>query len=161
MWEIEMRFNGDVYDPAFDDERLSKQQDRIKLLMLDGLWRTLPEIEMITGDPPASISAQLRHLRKPRFGSFCVEKRSRGDRVSGLFEYRLLPATDQEKKEVLQTRNMLMSAIVAQLKEMCDFLEEGEYSNWVKVSRDLIQQSNKFKTSKVKRQRIGDEKCCV
>lgn len=56
--------------------------------MSDGVWRTLDQISEVTGDPPASVSAQLRHLRKPRFGAYLVEKRY----VSrGLFEYRVLP----------------------------------------------------------------------
>ncbi len=83
-------FNGPDYDPEFDDERLTKQLDRIFNLMKDGTWRTLSEISEITGDPPASVSAQLRHLRKERFGSHTVLKRNRGDREHGLFEYRLI-----------------------------------------------------------------------
>lgn len=83
-------FDGDDYEPDDDDGRLTKQHERIKVLMLDGEWRTLAEIEEVTGDPGASVSAQLRHLRKSRFGSYVVEKRARGDRVFGLFEYRLL-----------------------------------------------------------------------
>ncbi|KKL56177.1 hypothetical protein LCGC14_2247980, partial [marine sediment metagenome] len=39
------------------------------------LTETLCEIEDLTGDPPASISAQLRHLRKERFGAHTVERR--------------------------------------------------------------------------------------
>ncbi len=57
--------------------------------MRDGKWRTLDEIATFTGDPHASVSAQLRHLRKARFGGHKVEKRARGDRHCGLFEYRL------------------------------------------------------------------------
>lgn len=57
--------------------------------MMDHAWRTLDEISSLTGDPPASISAQLRHLRKERFGSHIVEKRRRGERETGLFEYRV------------------------------------------------------------------------
>lgn len=86
-----MRFNGSHYDGCADAPRLSRQHERIKSLMLDGVWRTLAEIEGLTGDPPASISAQLRHLRKPRFGAFIVEVQARGDRAGGLFEYRVLP----------------------------------------------------------------------
>ena len=86
-----MRFNGSDYDRAHDDARLSVQLIRIRALMRDGQWRTLAEIARDTGDPQASISAQLRHLRKPRFGSWVVEKRSRGVRKDGLYEYRLLP----------------------------------------------------------------------
>lgn len=40
-------------------------------------WLTLEELAGITRYPPASISAQLRHLRKPRHGGFRLEKRCR------------------------------------------------------------------------------------
>lgn len=84
------RFNGSDYEPEFDDQRLRGQIKRIYDLMIDGQWRTLAEIEQATSDPPASISAQLRHLRKKRFGAHDIEKRARGDRHIGLFEYRLI-----------------------------------------------------------------------
>ncbi len=58
--------------------------------MRDGRWRTLQEIADVTGDPQASISAQLRHLRKPRFGGYTVEKRRRGLPEHGLYEYQLV-----------------------------------------------------------------------
>lgn len=83
----ELRFNGSDFDQAVDGPRLSRQHERIRALMLDGRWRTLDEIAAATGDPAASVSAQLRHLRKERFGSYVVTKRSRGDRAAGLFEY--------------------------------------------------------------------------
>ena len=83
-------FNGSDYDPQFDNARLTGQIKRVYNLMIDGNWRTLSEIEAITGDPQASISAQLRHLRKERFASHIVNKRSRGERVVGLYEYQLL-----------------------------------------------------------------------
>jgi hypothetical protein len=85
-----MRFNGAVYDPAFDDARLEKQLGRVYECMQNGNWLTLSEISARTGDPQASISAQLRHLRKDRFGSYIVNKRPRGNRYKGLFEYQLL-----------------------------------------------------------------------
>ena len=84
------RFSGDEYDPKRDDARLTGQIERVFGLMKDGRWRTLGEIEAATGDPQASISAQLRHLRKQRFGGHAVEKQSRGERERGLFEYRLI-----------------------------------------------------------------------
>lgn len=87
-------FNGPEYEPGLDKERLTNQLDRIKDLMLDGAWRTLSEIESETGDPAASISAQLRHLRKKRFGSHIVDKRRRGRREDGLFEYRVIAPTE-------------------------------------------------------------------
>src|SRR6267154_2389027 len=33
-------------------------------------WLTLDELSKLTHYPPASISAQLRHLRKPEYGGF-------------------------------------------------------------------------------------------
>ena len=89
MTQQEFRFNGPAYSAEFDQERLSGQMRRVFNLMKDGIWRTLSEISLITGDPPASVSAQLRHLRKPRFGGFIVGRQPRGDRKSGLWEYRL------------------------------------------------------------------------
>lgn len=84
-------FNGPEYDPTQDQRRLTGQILRVWHCMRDGQWRTLGEISAITFDPQASISAQLRHLRKERFGAHVVERRVRGDRARGLFEYRLLP----------------------------------------------------------------------
>jgi hypothetical protein len=40
-----------------------------------GLWLTLRQLARLTGYGEASISAQLRHLRKPEYGGFVVEKR--------------------------------------------------------------------------------------
>jgi hypothetical protein len=89
-------FNGPDYEPEHDHARLTGQIKRVFDLMSDGTWRTLAEIEACTGDPPASISAQLRHLRKKRFGSFIVLKRPRGERVHGLWEYQLQPPVTPE-----------------------------------------------------------------
>ena len=41
------------------------------------VWMTLEELAHKTFYPEASISAQLRHLRKPENGGFVVEKRRR------------------------------------------------------------------------------------
>lgn len=83
-------FDGSDYEPEYDDSRLTGQIKRIYTLMIDGKFRTLAEIESETKDPQASISAQLRHLRKKRFGNHILNKRPRGDRENGLFEYQLL-----------------------------------------------------------------------
>jgi predicted transcriptional regulator len=81
-------FDGPAYDPAVDRARLSSQHRRLFQLMRDGRWRSLDEIARATGDPDASISAQLRHLRKPRFGGHRVEKR----RVARSWDYRVVVA---------------------------------------------------------------------
>lgn len=89
MVRISERFSGPSYDPAFDKERLTKQIGRVYQCMIDGQWRTLQEIADLTRDPESSVSAQLRHLRKPKFGSYVVLRRPRGHREHGLFEYRV------------------------------------------------------------------------
>jgi len=86
-----MRFNGSDYVPERDNKRLTNQIHRVWFVMCDKKWRTLGEISRITGDPEASISAQLRHLRKERFGGHCVEKEYVDN---GLFKYRLIPANE-------------------------------------------------------------------
>jgi hypothetical protein len=91
LFDVEAaRFAGSDYDPAQDNGRLTGQIRRVFDAMRDGQWRTLAELEVITKDPPASISAQLRHLRKARFGGYAVNKRTRGDRKAGLYEYQLI-----------------------------------------------------------------------
>ena len=97
LFETALRFNGPVYDPALDDDRLRRQIGRVFGLMLDGRWRSLQEIADATGDPHASISAQLRHLRKPRFGGHAVEKRRRAV-LGGTWEYRLVIARSSNAK---------------------------------------------------------------
>lgn len=84
-------FKGACYDPLIDLKRLEKQIGRVWNCMIGGRWRTLEEIEEITKDPQASISAELRHLRKPQFGGYTVNKRRRGRPGDGLFEYQILP----------------------------------------------------------------------
>jgi hypothetical protein len=84
------RFDGPSFDPQFDQDRLTKQIGRVFDVMSRGQWMTLRELAAATGDPEASCSAQLRHLRKPRFGSYVIERRHRGDRQAGLYEYRLV-----------------------------------------------------------------------
>lgn len=83
-------FSGAVYVAEFDYERLKGQVKEIYDLMKDGVWRTLQEIELATGYPQASISAQLRNLRKKSFGSQVVDKRRRGEEKNGLWEMQLV-----------------------------------------------------------------------
>ena len=81
-----MRFAGENYLPPRHEPRLTSQHQRLRSLMEGGEWRTLSEIAQQTGDPEASMSAQLRHLRKKRFGGHRVERRHEGN---GLYKYRV------------------------------------------------------------------------
>jgi predicted transcriptional regulator len=80
------------------------QRDRVYNTMLSGNWLTLSEIHEKTGDAEASISAQLRHLRKERFGSHVIEKRINSRDVNGhLWEYKL----QRERKCMLTLEKQL------------------------------------------------------
>ena len=115
---------GPEYNSALDGARLSVQIENILMLMLCasrrcytpsaatlrdtldkcgfaplGGWLTRSDISRTLGYPEASISAQLRHLRKPQFGGWNVEKRRRpGISLSrGCCEYRVTaPEKDQQ-----------------------------------------------------------------
>lgn len=83
-------FSGETYEAEHDHDRLFAQLYRVRGAMQDGEWRTLYEIEAITGDSVQSISARLRDFRKERFGSHTVNRRRRGLEKRGLFEYQLI-----------------------------------------------------------------------
>lgn len=90
------QFAGSDYVPELDSVRLTGQICDIYNLMKDGTWRTLSEIENAfeCRYGQASISAQLRNLRKAGFGSHTVLKRRRGAPEGGLFEYQVLKPTN-------------------------------------------------------------------
>jgi hypothetical protein len=75
-----------------------RQREVIRDVMLSAgqcaTWLTLDELAKLTHYPQASISAQLRHLRKARYGGYTVVKRSRAvnaalraDGMGTLWEY--------------------------------------------------------------------------
>lgn len=84
------KFDGSDIEDKFDTSRLSKQIRELYDLIRDGRYRTLSEIKAETGHPESSISANLRNLRKKRFGSFTVNKRRRNLPSAGLWEYQLI-----------------------------------------------------------------------
>ena len=86
---------GPSYDERVDGARVRRQMEDIRDYMVylsnysePFAWRTLAEISKALDYPEASVSAQLRHLRKERFGAYQVDKRRR---TSGTWEYRVLP----------------------------------------------------------------------
>lgn len=97
---------GPTYVPSLDRDRITGQMRDVLDLMQDGCWRTLRDISHTTGAPESSASAQLRHLRKPQFGGYVIEKRRCGD-ILGLWEYRLLPPMPVQDGEQL---NLLVAA---------------------------------------------------
>lgn len=83
----DVRFNGADYVPERDNARLTGQLLRVWNVVSNGGWHTLKEISQKTGDPEASVSAQLRHLRKDRFGGYTVERKHI---QMGLYKYRVV-----------------------------------------------------------------------
>jgi hypothetical protein len=81
------KFAGSNYDHERDAPRLTTQHGRIFNVMKDAIPRTLKEIAALTGDPESSISAQLRHMKKERFGGHAIEKGYLGN---GLYTYKLI-----------------------------------------------------------------------
>ena len=84
----------DVMLSAGECEGQIAQQSRIRVwnaasFAADAGWMTLRELADLTNYGEASISAQLRHLRKPHFGGYVVVKRRRGPSTSGAWEYRV------------------------------------------------------------------------
>ena len=65
-----------VLQPVLKTQREILQQVLLCAARYD-VWMTLEELAHKTRYPEASISAQLRHLRKPQHGGFVVEKRRR------------------------------------------------------------------------------------
>jgi hypothetical protein len=62
-------------------------------------WVTLAELAGKTKFPPASISAQLRHLRKAKYGAWGIEKRRREWVTEELvWEYRLAEGSKEVTK---------------------------------------------------------------
>lgn len=79
--------DGSTYVHERDARRLSRQHNRVLAVLQDGKEHTLAELREKTGDPEASISARIRDLRKPRFGSHVIERRYV---ERGLHTYRLV-----------------------------------------------------------------------
>ena len=81
--------------------RVPTQRDVLRDVMLSAAlcetWLTLRELALLTHYGEASISAQLRHLRKRRYGAFAIQKQQRrafgvvGDEARGpvVWEYQL------------------------------------------------------------------------
>ena len=101
-----------TFGPDFVEERdgarLDTQRTRLRDFMLkkawDGQWLTLPEISAELSRrfpdarwPESSISAQLRHLKKSRFGAHRLAKHYAGN---GLYLYQLQPPLPQGQQQL-------------------------------------------------------------
>lgn len=89
-------FSGPEYDHKRDHKRLTRQHEKIAAYMLNSThWRSIPLIARETGCPENSVQAQLRHLRKPRFGCYIVDKKLSAS-GNGLYVYRVRKRTKDD-----------------------------------------------------------------
>ena len=72
MWKTRRNIDGAMNAGPTQREIL---KEVLLVAAASDMWLTLEELARVTKYPPASISAQLRHLRKPEFGGYVVEKR--------------------------------------------------------------------------------------
>ena len=137
-------FDGSDYIEERDFSRLSLQADRVFNLMIDGKKRTLAQISKATGDPEASVSAQLRNFRKKKFGSYIVEKEYIDN---GLFTYWVLPPfTDEEEYDmddgegwIVDTTDKLNSFV----DFVCDSFKAGKHNLYsIKNASRSMRQNN-------------------
>ena len=107
--------------------RVRTQRDVVRDVVRDvmlsanecGAWLTLAELGAMTRYPETSISAQLRHLKKPQFGNFEMEKRPRAGLGANLanghgveWEYRVT-----RRRRVVRARARVAKAAAASALE--------------------------------------------
>ena len=73
--QFSLRFDGSDYIHKRDGIRLTGQLERVFNVMKNGDWITLRQLATKSKCPEASASAQLRNLRKDRFGGYLIEKK--------------------------------------------------------------------------------------
>jgi hypothetical protein len=106
---------------------LRRQREVIRDVMLSAgqcaTWLTLDELSKLTHYPPASISAQLRHLRKPQNGAYTVVKRCRtmnkamrAEGFGAVWEYSVL---QERRVPVRRVRRGHLRARMALQAESC------------------------------------------
>lgn len=71
--------------------RLTTQREKLRFLLTryPSKWWTLAELNKNIGASEAGISARLRDMRKPQYGSYDIEKRHDGS----LWHYRIRPVS--------------------------------------------------------------------
>lgn len=86
-YEVRLPFDGNTFDEDRDGARLTRQLMAVRSIVSTGRWVTLAELARAVGASEPSVSARLRDLRKPRFGSHTVERRYLG---GGVWQYRMV-----------------------------------------------------------------------
>ena len=101
---------------------LRRQREVIRDVMLSAgqcaTWLTLDELAKLTLYPQASISAQLRHMRKPRNGAYTVVKRCRttnkamrAEGFGSVWEYSVLQERHVPARKTVRRRRKARTAL--------------------------------------------------
>jgi hypothetical protein len=83
-------FDGKTYDPVLDGKRLGSQLKIVAFCLSNGHYWTLSALAGAANCSECSASARLRDLRKPRFGSYLIERKRFKD---NLWMYRMVIPT--------------------------------------------------------------------
>ena len=83
-------FHGSDYQKGKDQKRLIKGMLKVFEYMLDGQWRTIPEISEATGVYVPSVLRYKQYLARPEWGGHFVDKK-RMTEDGGVWLYRLIP----------------------------------------------------------------------
>jgi hypothetical protein len=119
-----VRASGVLERPEYDARCLRSQREVIRDVMLSAAdcktWLTLGELRALTRYGEASISAQLRHLRKAENGGYEIAKRQReaaapprpgtGGRAEWVWEYRISPAVCAQDAAKTNTQQAAVTA---------------------------------------------------
>ena len=81
-------FDGDDYVADRDNARLINQIDKVRMYMENAGYLTVKQIAADLKQPEPSVSAQIRNLRKDRFGARTVNREYRGN---GCYAFKLEP----------------------------------------------------------------------
>ena len=81
-------FDGDDYVANRDNTRLTNQIDKVRMYMENAGYLTVKQIAADLKQPEPSVSAQIRNLRKDRFGARTVNREYRGN---GCYAFKLEP----------------------------------------------------------------------
>tara|TARA_R110002167_G_scaffold282191_1_gene487457 strand:+ start:372 stop:665 length:294 start_codon:yes stop_codon:yes gene_type:complete len=84
-------FDGDDYVADRDNARLTNQIDKVRMYMENAGYLTVKQIAADLKQPEPSVSAQIRNLRKDRFGARTVNREYRGN---GCYAFKLEPKED-------------------------------------------------------------------
>lgn len=90
-------FDGAHYNVELDHERLTKQLNNVEAFMKDYKWHSVQEVAGSLHIPENSASAQIRNLRKLKYGAFLVD--AVRIQPEGLFMYRMRKPNEQRMSD--------------------------------------------------------------